>query len=55
MSFLDSYFKYLKSAFVEHKYLLIFTIVFAASCWIGGYFLAEYIFTPYELADYHYQ
>ncbi len=51
MSFLDSYFKYLKSAFVEHKYLLIFTIVFAASCWIGAYFLADYIFTPYELAD----
>ncbi|WP_407433136.1 stage II sporulation protein M [Methanobrevibacter sp.] len=51
MSFLDSYFKYLRSAFVEHKYLLIFTILFAASCWIGTYFLADYIFTPYELAD----
>ena len=54
MSFLDTYFKYVKSAFVEHKYLFIFTVLFAVSCWIGGYFIADFIFTPAELSDYAY-
>ena len=52
MSFLDSYFRYLNDAFVEHKYLLIFTILFGVFCWIGGYFLADWIYTPAELVDY---
>ena len=51
MSFLETYFKYVKSAFIEHKYLFIFTVIFAASCWIGGYYLADFIFTPAELSD----
>ncbi len=51
MSFLEAYFKYVKSAFIEHKYLFIFTVIFAASCWIGGYYLADFIFTPAELSD----
>lgn len=54
MSFLDTYFKYVKSAFIEHKYLFIFTVLFAAFCWIGGYFIADFIFTPAELSDYAY-
>ena len=54
MSFLDSYFRYLNDAFVEHKYLLIFTILFSVFCWIGGYFLADWIYTPAELVDYEY-
>ena len=54
MSFGESYFKYLKSAFVEHKTLFIFTVFFAAFCWIGGYFIADWIFTPNELIDYEY-
>lgn len=54
MSFLDSYFKYLKSAFVEHKFLFIFTILFAAFCWIAAYFMADLIFTPQQLTDYEY-
>ena len=54
MSFLDTYFKYFKSAFVEHKILFIFTVFFAAFCWIGGYFIADWLFTPNELVDYEY-
>lgn len=54
MLFLDTYFRYVKSAFLEHKYIFIFTVVFAASCWIGGYFIADFIFTPGELSDYAY-
>lgn len=54
MSFGESYFKYLKSAFVEHKTLFIFTVFFATFCWIGGYFIADWIFTPNELIDYEY-
>ena len=54
MSFLDSYFKYVKSAFGEHKYLFIFTLIFAVFCWIGGYFIADFLFSPYELMDYEY-
>lgn len=54
MLFLDTYFRYVKSAFLEHKYLFILTVLFAASCWIGGYFIADFIFTPAELSDYAY-
>ena len=54
MLFLDTYFKYVKSAFVEYNYLFIFTVLFAASCWVGGYFIADFIYTPVELADYAY-
>ena len=54
MSFLDTYFRYVKSAFVEHKYLFMFTLVYAVFCWIGGYFIAEYLFTPAELVDFQY-
>ncbi len=54
MLFLDTYFRYVKSAFLEHKYIFIFTVVFAVSCWIGGYFIADFIFTPGELSDYAY-
>lgn len=54
MLFLDTYFRYVKSAFLEHKYLFILTVLFAASCWIGGYFIADFIFTPGELSDYAY-
>ena len=54
MSFLNAYFEYVKSAFVEHKYLFLFTLLFAVFCWIGGYLIAEVIFTPNELVDYRY-
>lgn len=54
MSFLDLYFRYLKDAFTEHKYLLIFTILFGVFCWIGAYFLADWFFTPAELVNYEY-
>ena len=54
MSFLQSYFKYVKSGFIEHKFLFIFTVLFAVSCWIGAYFVADWIFNPAELADYIY-
>ena len=51
MSFLDNYFKYLKSAFIDHKYLFIFTVVFAVICWVGGYFIADWMFVKQELVD----
>lgn len=54
MSFLESYFKYVKSAFIEHKYLFIFTLLFGVSCWIGGYYIADFIYTPAELSNYAY-
>ena len=54
MSFSDTYFKYVKSAFIEHKYLFVFTVLFAVLCWVGGYFIADFIFTPAELSDYAY-
>lgn len=54
MSFRESYFKYLKSGFTEHKLLFIFTVLFGASCWIGGYFIADLLYYPSELADYAY-
>ena len=54
MSFSQEYFSYVKSAFAEHKLLFIFTVLFAASCWVGGYFIADFIYTPVELADYAY-
>ena len=54
MSFRDSYFNYLNSAFVEHKFLFIFTVLFGAFCWIGGYFMADLLFSPVELVDYEY-
>lgn len=50
----DSFFKYAKNAFIDHKYLFIFTVVYAALCWIGGYFLADVLFSPSELFDYEY-
>ena len=54
MLFLETYFKYLKSAFIEHKYLFIFTVLFGVFCWIGGYYIADFIYTPVELSDYAY-
>lgn len=54
MSFKDSYFKYLKSGFADHKLLFILTVLFAVFCWVGGYFIADGLFTPYELYDYEY-
>ncbi len=54
MSFLNTYFEYVKSAFVEHKYLFLFTLFFAVFCWIGGYLIADVIFTPKELTEFQY-
>lgn len=45
---------YLKSAFVEHKIIFIFTVLFAIFCWVVGYFIADWLFTPNELMDYEY-
>ena len=54
MSLKESYFRYLKDAFSDHKYLFIFTVIFAASCWIGGYYVADWIFAPEELHYFEY-
>ncbi|WP_407416464.1 stage II sporulation protein M [Methanobrevibacter sp.] len=54
MSFFNTYYEYVKSAFVEHKYLFLITLLFAVFCWIGGYFIADIIFTPEELVDFEY-
>ncbi len=54
MSFFNTYFEYVKSAFVEHKYLFLITLLFAVFCWIGGYLIADLIFTPKELVDFEY-
>ncbi len=51
MSFSDKYFKYVRGAFADHKYLFIFTVLFAVMCWIGAYFMADWLFTKQELVD----
>ena len=51
MLFLDKYFRYVKSAFIDHKYLLIFTVVFAVLCWIWGYFIADWLYVKQDLVD----
>ena len=43
-----------KNAFIDYKYLFLFTVLFAAFCWIGGYLLADFLFTPEELVDYEF-
>ena len=54
MSFKDSFVYYTKNAFIEHKYLFIFTVLYAAFCWIGGYFVTDLLFSPSELMDFEY-
>lgn len=54
MSFSQKYFRYVKSAFSEHKLLFIFTVLFGVFCWIGGYYIADWLFTPQELHSYEY-
>jgi uncharacterized membrane protein SpoIIM required for sporulation len=54
MSFSQKYLRYVKSAFAEHKLLFIFTVLFGVFCWIGGYYMADWIFTPQELSNYEY-
>ena len=54
MSLSNDYIKYVKSGFVDHKYLFIFTLLVGVLCWIGGYFVAELMFTPQELVDLEY-
>ena len=54
MSFFKNYIAYVKDGFIDHKYLFIFTILVGILCWIGGYFMADWMFTPEELTYYEY-
>lgn len=54
MSLIDSFTGYAKRAFTDHKYLFLCTVLFAVFCWIGAYFIADFMFTPQELVDYQY-
>ena len=54
MSFFESYFKYVEGAFADHQFLFLLTLLIGISCWVGGYFLADWIFTPQELTYYEY-
>ena len=54
MSFSQKYFSYVKSAFAEHKLLFIFTVLIGVFCWVGRYYIADWMFTPQELHNYEY-